>query len=56
MSNSQVIRSKKSNSSSGENLLLGQTYLAVQFFSLHRYLIETTTTDIACFASLVATL
>jgi len=25
---------------------LGQNFLAVQFFSLHRYFIETTTTDI----------
>jgi len=30
----------------GQNLSLGQTFLATQFFSLYRYFIETTTTDI----------
>ena len=29
-----------------QNLLLGHTFVAAQFFSLHRYFIETTTTDI----------
>jgi len=38
---SQVIRSKKS-----QNLSLGQTFLAAQFFSLYRYFIKTTRTDI----------
>jgi len=33
MSNSKVIRSKKVNLSLGQNLLLGQIHLTVQFFS-----------------------
>jgi len=41
MRESQVIRSKKS-----QNLSLGQNFLAAEFFSLHWYFIETTTTDI----------
>jgi len=41
MRESQVIRSKKSQNSS-----LGQNFLAAEFISLHRYFIETTTTDI----------
>jgi len=46
MKESYVIRSKKSESLSlRQNLSLGQTFLAVQFFSLHRYFIETTTID-----------
>jgi len=47
MRESQVIRSKKNqNSSLGQNLSLGQNFLAAEFFSLHRYFIETATTDI----------
>ena len=41
MRESQVIRSKKS-----QNLSLGQNFLEAEFFSLRRYFIETTTTDI----------
>jgi len=41
MRESQVIRSKKS-----QNLSLGQNFIAAEFFSFHRYFIETTTTDI----------
>jgi len=37
----QVIRSKRS-----QNLSLGQNFVAAEFFSPHRYFIETTTTDI----------
>jgi len=44
---SQVIRSKKSqNSSLGQNLLLGQTFVAAVFSLKYRYFTETTTTDI----------
>jgi len=47
MKDSQVIRSKKrQNLSLGQNLSLSQNFLAAQFFSLYRYFIETTTTDI----------
>jgi len=43
---SQVIRSKKTqNLSLDQSLLLGQNFLAAQFFSLYRYFIETATTD-----------
>jgi len=57
MSHSKVIRSKKSqNLSIGQNLSLGQNYFAAEFFSLHRYFSEVTTTDFEPFASLVANL
>jgi len=46
MRESQVIRSKIQNLSLVQNLSLGQTFLAAQFFSLHRYSIETTTIDL----------
>jgi len=47
MKGSQVIRSKKSqNVSLGQNLSLGQNFLSAELFPLHRYFIETTTTDI----------
>ena len=47
MKDSQVTRSKKrQNLSLGQNLSLSQNFLAAQFFSLYRYFIETTTTDI----------
>jgi len=47
MSESQVINVKKSqNVSSGQNLSFGQNFLATQFFSLYRYLLETTTAGI----------
>jgi len=43
----QVIMSKKiQDLSLGHNLSLGQNFLAAGFLSLHRYFIETTTTDI----------
>ena len=37
---------KSQNSSLGQNLSLGKSFLTAQCFSLHRYFIETTTTDI----------
>jgi len=60
MRESQVLRSKKrQNSSLGQNLSLGQTFLEAQFVYLYRYSIETTTTGIDtryAFASFVAIL
>jgi len=41
-----LLGQKSKNLSFGQNLWLGQNFLAAQFFSLYRYFIETTATDI----------
>ena len=49
MRESQVIRSKKSKFIIRSKFIVGSTSLAAQFFSLHRYFIETRTTNIDMF-------
>jgi len=44
MRESQVIRSNKIYH--GQNLSLGQSFVAAGFFSVYRYFVETATTDI----------